>query len=210
MTTRHASLAPIDTHTFERERRRVQSKHLWDCINLNWPALTKKLYVSKPTGLSRAELWQLLFVTKHRANPWQEREYQGAYPIGRKYGNNGSRHSITWRSTKLALLPSALMLPWPPTALLLTMQQPERRLSPPRLNMPADGKQKKAHTVSSNISPLMSGTEAMSLWEMRDGSYFVRSIWIEYGMLADAWSHGDTLLGQPWIGDIGFLREVDI
>ena len=32
----------------------------------------------KPTGLSREELWQLLFVTKHRANPWQEQEYRGA------------------------------------------------------------------------------------------------------------------------------------
>ncbi len=79
MTARHASLSPIDIHTFQRERRRMQSKHLWDCIDVNWPALSKKLYVSKPTGLNRAELWQLLFVTKHRANPWQEREYQGAY-----------------------------------------------------------------------------------------------------------------------------------
>ena len=30
MTTRHASLEPIDTHTFQRERRRMQSKHLWE------------------------------------------------------------------------------------------------------------------------------------------------------------------------------------
>ena len=35
-------------------------------------------YVSKPTGLSRAQLWQRLFVTKHRQNPYQQREYQGA------------------------------------------------------------------------------------------------------------------------------------
>ena len=79
MTTRHASLAPIDCQTFQRERRRMQSKHLWDRIDLNWPALSKKLYVSKPTGLNCTELWQLLFTNKHRANPWQEPDYQGAY-----------------------------------------------------------------------------------------------------------------------------------
>ena len=78
MTTRHASLAPLNTYTFQRERRRVQSKHLWDWVNLKWSALVKKLYVIKPTGLSPEALWQLLFVTEHRANPWQEREYKGA------------------------------------------------------------------------------------------------------------------------------------
>ena len=36
MTTRHASLAPLNTATFQRERRRVQAKHLWDWVNLNW------------------------------------------------------------------------------------------------------------------------------------------------------------------------------
>ena len=36
------------------------------------------LYVSKPTGLSREELWRLLFIAKHRANPWQEQEFRGA------------------------------------------------------------------------------------------------------------------------------------
>ena len=56
----------------------MQSKHLWDTIDIKWQALYKKLYVFKPTGLTRDHLWQHLFVTKHRANPWQEREYQGA------------------------------------------------------------------------------------------------------------------------------------
>ena len=78
MTTRHASLAPLTSATFQRERRRVQAKHLWDNVNLQWPALTKKLYVSKPTGLSREALWEMLFLVKHRANPWQGQEYWGA------------------------------------------------------------------------------------------------------------------------------------
>ena len=77
MTTRHASLAPICSATLQRERRQMQSKHLWDTIDIQWPALSKKLYVSKPTGLTRTQLWQHLFVTKHRQNPYQEREYQG-------------------------------------------------------------------------------------------------------------------------------------
>ena len=58
MTTRHASLAPICAATLQRE-------------------LSKKLYVSKPTGLTRTQLWQHLFVIKHRLNPYQERKYQG-------------------------------------------------------------------------------------------------------------------------------------
>ena len=79
MTTRHASLAPISTHIFQRERRQMQSKRLCDAININWQKLSWKLYAFKPTGLTRDELWEHLFVTKHRANPYQEREYQGAY-----------------------------------------------------------------------------------------------------------------------------------
>ena len=77
MTTRHASLAPICAATLQRERRQMQSKHLWDTIDIQWPELSKKLYVSKPTGLTRTQLWQHLFVTKHRQNPYQERKYQG-------------------------------------------------------------------------------------------------------------------------------------
>ena len=73
LITRHASLAPLSNVT-----RRVQAKHLWDLVNLNWPALARKLYVSKPTGLSREALWRLLFLAKHRADPWQEQEYWGA------------------------------------------------------------------------------------------------------------------------------------
>ena len=52
----------------------MQSKHLWDTFSIDW----SKLYAYKPTGLSREDLWAHLFVTKHRANPHQEREYQGA------------------------------------------------------------------------------------------------------------------------------------
>ena len=78
MTTRHASLSPIRRLTFQRERRIMQSKHLWGTINIDWNKLEWKLQSSKPTGLSREHLWNHLFVTKHRQNPFQEREYQGS------------------------------------------------------------------------------------------------------------------------------------
>ena len=77
MTTRHASLAPIEMLTFQRERRLMQSKHLWDTFSIDWYKLDSKLYCSKPTGHSRELLWTHLFVQRHRQNPFQEREYQG-------------------------------------------------------------------------------------------------------------------------------------
>ena len=49
----------------------------WDQVSLDWQALDRKLYVFKPTGLSREALWRLLFVARHRANPWQEQECKG-------------------------------------------------------------------------------------------------------------------------------------
>ena len=77
MTTRHASLAPTRMLTFQRERRLMQSKHLWDTLSIDWHKLYWKLYSSKPTGHSRENLWTHLFVLKHRQNPFQEREHQG-------------------------------------------------------------------------------------------------------------------------------------
>ena len=55
----------------------MQSKHLWDTLNIDWHKVDAKLYNAKPTGHSRELLWNHLFVQKHRQNPFQEREYQG-------------------------------------------------------------------------------------------------------------------------------------
>ena len=54
MTTRHASLAPIEMLTFQRERRLMQSKHLWDTFSIDWYKLDSKLCCSKPTGLGNS------------------------------------------------------------------------------------------------------------------------------------------------------------
>ncbi len=43
MTTRHASLAPNSAHTFQRERRHMQSKHLWDSINSRGRSVNTKV-----------------------------------------------------------------------------------------------------------------------------------------------------------------------
>ncbi len=75
MTTRFASLVPLNGTALRRERQRLKSKHLWDTIHLDWNALYK-LYVLKPTGLGCAQLWEL-FWNKHRVNPWMEQEYHG-------------------------------------------------------------------------------------------------------------------------------------
>ena len=96
MTTRHVSLAPVTVHTFQRERRHMQSKHLWDSIDIKWEALSKKLYVSKPTGLTREQLWNHLFVTKHRANPYQGRAKE---LTKMKSMDNGTKRSNTWMPT---------------------------------------------------------------------------------------------------------------
>ena len=56
----------------------------------------------------------------------------------------------------------------------------------------------------------MLGMEAMSPWEMRDGTSYVQLTWIGDGTMVAARSHCVTLLGQLLVGDIGFMREFDI
>ena len=77
MTTRFASLVPLNGIVLRRERQQLKSKHLWDTIQLDWNALYDKLYVVKSTGLGRARLWEL-FSNKHRVNLRMEQEYQGS------------------------------------------------------------------------------------------------------------------------------------
>ena len=78
LTTRHASLVPLCADALQRERRQMQSKHLWYIIDISWQELDKKLQVLAPTGLTREQIWQHLFLTKHRQNPFVEGRYKGA------------------------------------------------------------------------------------------------------------------------------------
>ena len=61
LTTRHASLTPLCADALQRERRQMQSKHLWCNIDINWGELDKKLQVLAPTGLTREEIWKESF-----------------------------------------------------------------------------------------------------------------------------------------------------
>ena len=78
LTTRHASLVPLCADALQRERRQMQSKHLWYSIDISWLELDRKLQVLAPTGLTREQTWQHLFLTKHRQNPFVEGRYKGA------------------------------------------------------------------------------------------------------------------------------------
>ena len=89
MATRFASMDPPKEMVLRKERQRLKSKHLWDTIDLDWDALFK-LYVHKPTGLSRDTLWRQLFWNKHRLNPWMEQEYQG---IGMMFARPAKQHN---------------------------------------------------------------------------------------------------------------------
>ena len=205
MTTRHASLAPINIHTFQRERRHMQSKHLWDSINITWQALSKKLYVSKPTGLTRAELWELLFVTKHRANPWQEREYQGAYRD--EVWDSGIKRSATWMPTRPLRAHSAVILVWPLGASTLTMLLPLRRLRLPRLACPSMANERR-HVPDQGTA----SSGCQGYWRCCYGRYVRGSTLTHSSMgIATPWMMDldMAMLGRLRAGD-GFLWEFDI
>ena len=156
MTTRHASLAPIRMLTFQRERRQMQSKHLWDTLSIDWSKLSWKLYTYKPTGLSREHLWTHLFVTKHRQNPYQEREYQGADQeavYDRWYQDK--RYMGAYKVTKTL---QGIDIDVSMVGSTLTISQRRKLFKTPRTGMLAVGKLKKAPTDSRNSFFLMLGT----------------------------------------------------
>ena len=68
---------PLCADALQRERRQMQSKHLWYTIDIRWHELAKKIQVLTPTGLTREQLWHHLFVLKHRQNPFKEGKYKG-------------------------------------------------------------------------------------------------------------------------------------
>ena len=56
---------------------RAATEKKWYSIDVNWVELDKKLQVLAPTGLTREQIWQHLFLTKHRQNPFVEGRYKG-------------------------------------------------------------------------------------------------------------------------------------
>ncbi len=149
MTTRFASMAPVKEMVFRKERQRLKSKHLWDTIDLDWDALYKKLYVHKPTGLSRDLLWRQLFWNKHRLNPWMEQEYPGSdwYDVRQAWKTAQNGRPVSTRPR-----PSRSVWIWRQRYryLLMRMKQQSRHWRWSRNGMPADGKPKRALIVLSN------------------------------------------------------------
>ena len=63
-----------------KERCRLQAKHLWMEVKLNWTVLTDRMYTVAPTGKSREQLHGLLFNRAARGsqkNPYEEKAHRG-------------------------------------------------------------------------------------------------------------------------------------
>ena len=72
----------LSERTFRRERRKLQAKHLWMNINVQFHMLDERIYTKAATGKSRQELEDLLFCkgSKERnANPYEQKAYCGPY-----------------------------------------------------------------------------------------------------------------------------------
>ena len=117
LTTRHASLVPLCANALQRERRQMQSKHLWYIIDISWQELDKKLQVLAPTELTCEQIWQHLFLTKHRQNPFVEGRYKEAdykevekkWQATKKYFQDYKRFTcpfsvITWKLLSVAYI----------------------------------------------------------------------------------------------------------
>ena len=79
-TTKGAPTELITERTFRKERRRLQAKHLWMDIKITWDLLHNRMYAEAPTGLSREQIYDLLFnrATKgNQRNPYEEKAYSG-------------------------------------------------------------------------------------------------------------------------------------
>ena len=78
--TKGAPTEMITERTFRKERRRLQAKHLWMDIKITWNSLFTRMYTEAPTGMSREQLYDLLFnrATKgNQRNPYEEKAYSG-------------------------------------------------------------------------------------------------------------------------------------
>ena len=144
MTTRHASLAPIRMHTFQRERRLMQSKHLWDTLSIDWNKLYWKLYTYKPTGLSRVHLWTLSLSTVRILS----RSVNIRVLIKRLSIIDGTMTSATCVHTRQPKPSKALILKSLWWASTLTISQRRKHSKTLRTSIPAGGKLKKAPTAS--------------------------------------------------------------
>ena len=75
--------APIEMlteQTLRRERRKLQAKHLWLDVKVQFHLLGNRMHASAPTGLTRQQLEELLFcrsTKENLTNPYEQQEYRG-------------------------------------------------------------------------------------------------------------------------------------
>ena len=76
-TTKMALTEGMTEKTLRKERRRLQAKHVWMEVKLNWTVLTNRIYTVAPTGKSREQLYALLFNRGSQKNPHEKKAYSG-------------------------------------------------------------------------------------------------------------------------------------
>eukprot|EP00434_Breviolum_minutum_P035286 symbB.v1.2.031227.t2/scaffold3601.1/size53442/2 len=79
-TTRGTFTEEVSEQVFLKERRRLQTKHLWMEVKLRWRVLADRMYTVAPTGKSKEELDALLFdraARRSHTNPYEEKAYRG-------------------------------------------------------------------------------------------------------------------------------------
>lgn len=80
LTTKGDSVGPVSVRTLQRERRRLQAKHLWLETNIRWNVLGNRMYAHAPTGASPGQLLEQLFnraTRGSRTDPYSEKAYRG-------------------------------------------------------------------------------------------------------------------------------------
>ena len=79
-TTKGAAVEMITEKTFRKERRRLQAKHLWMDIKIDWNMLLNRMHTEAPTGMCCEQLRDLLFnraAKDNQSNPYEEKAYRG-------------------------------------------------------------------------------------------------------------------------------------
>ena len=53
------TLPKVAAKTFmDKERRRLRARHVWEKLDLNWPAMKERIFTRGPTGMPRQEIFK--------------------------------------------------------------------------------------------------------------------------------------------------------
>lgn len=70
----------IPTNSFMHpKRQRLRARHIWEKLDIQWNLLADRLYTPWPTGMTRNEIYWLIFCNNRQGCArWKENEYRGA------------------------------------------------------------------------------------------------------------------------------------